>query len=275
MRLLVRSLSVTCLAVAIILTVINMYGLTQNLRPSSITPDNLRFGTIDVSLSKEELLQNSKMLPNENPIEYSKRLTSVIANGIAHIHWGRYEPSVFHQTVPLWENWVLHAMGLFSGIPEYQRYHYSNPEKSMERGIGICGDASIIMSQILERNGIESKIVTFPGHVVVAATIQNQSFVFDPDFGVVIELSLEHLNKNPNLVNDSYSAVGHPQQEDAFFVKTYGEEYQVWNGVNHFITKKYYFEKFAYVIKWPLPIAMIVLCLWVTFCSSAFKKTKQ
>jgi hypothetical protein len=52
MRLLVRSLSVTCLAVAIILTVINMYGLTQNLRPSSITPDNLRFGTIDVSLSK-------------------------------------------------------------------------------------------------------------------------------------------------------------------------------------------------------------------------------
>jgi hypothetical protein len=42
----------------------------------------------------------------------------------------------------------------------------------MERGIDICGDASMIMSQILERNGIESKIVTFPGHVVVAATIQ-------------------------------------------------------------------------------------------------------
>jgi hypothetical protein len=271
MRVLVRSFSVTCLLVGIILTIINIYGIPLDLRPSNITPENLRFGSIDVSSSKEELLQNSKMLPNESPVEYSKRLTSVIANGIAHIHWGRYEPSVFHQTVPIWENWVLYAMGLFSGIPEYQRYHYSNPEKSMERGIGICGDASMIMSQVLEKSGIESKIVTFPGHVVVAATIQNQSFVFDPDFGVVIESSLEALNENPQRVDGSYSAVGHPVQEDDFFIKTYGEDYQIWNGVNHFITKKYYFEKFAYLIKWPFPLIIIAIGIWIIFRKTAFK----
>jgi hypothetical protein len=271
MRVLVGSFSVTCLLVGIILTIINICGITQDLRPSNITPENLRFGSIDVSLSKEELLQNSKMLPKESPVEYSKRLTSVIANGIAHIHWGRYEPSLFHQTVPIWENWVLHAMGLFSGIPEYQRYHYSNPEKSMERGIGICGDAAMIMSQVLEKSGIESKIVTFPGHVVVAATIQNQSFIFDPDYGVVIESSLEALNENPQRVDGLYSAVGHPAQEDAFFIKTYGEDYQVWNGVNHFITKKYYFENFAYLIKWPAPLIIIAIGIWIIFRNTAFK----
>jgi hypothetical protein len=181
----------------------------------------LRFGDIDVSLDKEEFLQSSKMLPNENPIDYSKRLTSVIASGIAHIHWERYDSSKFNQLVPIWENWALYAMGKFSGIPEYERYHYSNPQKSMERGIGICGDASMIMSQVLKNNGIESKIISFPGHVMVAANIQNQSFVFDPDFGVVLESSLEELNKNPELVDGAYSAVGHPTSDDSFFTRMF------------------------------------------------------
>jgi hypothetical protein len=115
MRVLVRSFSVTCLLVGIILTIINIYGIPLDLRPSNITPENLRFGSIDVSISKEDLLQNSKMLPNKNPVEYSKCLTSVIANGIAHIHWGRYEPSVFHQTVPYMGELGFACNGLIFG----------------------------------------------------------------------------------------------------------------------------------------------------------------
>jgi hypothetical protein len=274
MTMFIRSFVIILLILGSGLTLVNFYGLTQNLRPDNIEIENLRFGDIDVSLNKEELLQSSKMLPNENPIDYSKRLTSVIANGIAHIHWERYDSSKFNQLVPIWENWTLYAMGKFSGIPEYERYHYSNPQKSMERGIGICGDASIIMSQVLKNSGIESKIISFPGHVMVAANIQNQSFVFDPDFGVVLESSLKELNKNPELVDGAYSAVGHPVSDDNFFTRMFKEDYQVWDGVAHFITKKYYFEKLAYAIKWPIPIAMIIVSIWIILRSSSFRKTK-
>ena len=38
--------------------------------------------------------------------------------------------------------------------------------------------------------------------------------------------------------------------------------YQVWNGTSHFITKKYYFEKFAYVAKWLFPALMVLIPLW-------------
>jgi hypothetical protein len=66
-------------------------------------------------------------------------------------------------------------MGKYSGIPEYERYHFSNPYNSIERGIGICGDASILMSQMLEKNGIEADILTFPGHVVVTPILMTSS----------------------------------------------------------------------------------------------------
>ena len=35
--------------------------------------------------------------------------------------------------------------------------------------------------------------------------------------------------------------------------------FKYWNGTSHFITKKYYFEKIAYVVKWALPV--ILLCI--------------
>jgi hypothetical protein len=126
----------------------------------------------------------------------------------------------------------------------------------------------------LKNSGIESKIISFPGHVMVAANIQNQSFVFDPDFGVVLESSLKELNKNPELVDGAYSAVGHPVSDDNFFTRMFKEDYQVWDGVAHFITKKYYFEKLAYAIKWPIPIAMIIVSIWIILRSSSFRKTK-
>ena len=40
--------------------------------------------------------------------------------------------------------------------------------------------------------------------------------------------------------------------------------FKYWNGTSHFITKKYYFEKIAYVVKWALPLSLffIAAILW-------------
>jgi len=263
MNAVLKILCIGAILCGVALSVLNLYGLAKPLRPNDLTAEHLRFGAMDIALTEDELLARLLIRENETPSAFSKRITLDIAKGIAHIHWARYESTKFHQLIPIWENWILYAMGLFSDIPEYKRYHFANLYKSIERGIGICGDASMIMSQVLDNNGIPSKIVTFPGHVVVSAQIDNQDFIFDPDFGVVIEYSLEQLNANPNLVSNAYSSVGHPISQDSFFINTYGQDYQVWSGVDHFITKKYYFEKFAYLIKWPFPLLLIVLPFWV------------
>jgi hypothetical protein len=43
----------------------------------------------------------------------------------------------------------------------------------------------------------------------------------------------------------------------------YTEQYTVWDGVEHFMTKKYYFEKLAYLLKWPTPIIFILLGIYL------------
>ena len=247
------------LIISIGLILLNLYGLTQDLRPKNLTPDVLRFGDQDVLLSKQDFLQLIEKNEKETPLEYAKRVTRVIADGTAHLDWETYDPVSFNQLVPAWENWILFLMGNYSGIPEYERYHFSNPYKSIERGIGICGDASIVMSQMLEKNGIEADILTFPGHVVVTANIDNQPFIFDADFGVVIPSSAEQLNEDISVIKGLYSGQGYPASDDRFFEYTYSKSFTVWEGPEHFITKKFYFEKFAYVAKWMIPILGIYL----------------
>ena len=41
----------------------------------------------------------------------------------------------------------------------------------MERGVGLRGDASMLLSELLTREKIKNKIVTLPGHVMVEGTL--------------------------------------------------------------------------------------------------------
>jgi alpha-ketoglutarate-dependent taurine dioxygenase len=130
----------------------------------------------------------------------------------------------------------------------------------LERGIGICGDASMIMSQILDEQNISNKILTFPGHVVVAATFEDgKQYILDADFGVVIPYPLNEFATSSPEIAKLYSEAGSHMGHFLLFQKIYKENYKQWDGVQHFITNKYYFEKFAYWLKWPLPIFMILI----------------
>jgi hypothetical protein len=101
----------------------------------------------DTPHSYEETLDNTQRKEGESDKEYSDRIRRVIAQGLAHIHWKKYQNTKFNQLIPIWENYFLYFMGKFSGIPEFERYHFSDYKKSLKRGIGICGDASMVMSQ--------------------------------------------------------------------------------------------------------------------------------
>lgn len=236
----------------------NIYGLFQTLRPANFETHELRFGNSDISLSKESFREQVARKTGESELDYSKRITSVIADGIAHIHWEAFDPDKFNQTVPFWENYILWAMGKLKVTPEFERYHFSNVEKSIERGIGICGDASMMMSQLLDRQGIPNQIITVPGHVMVEAQFDENKIVFDPDFGVVLPGSAQHLNQNPQEIGNAYSSLGYTENDDVFMTNSFSIKVNYWDGIQHFITKKYYFEKLAYILKWLLPLLFML-----------------
>lgn len=238
---------------------VNIYGLFKDVRPQMFFADELRFEE-DITLTREETFEAIERLEGESDKEYADRITQVIGSGLAHIHWERYDTQKFNQLIPIWENYFLYFMGLFSGIPEFERYHFANYERSLNRGIGICGDASMIMSQLLDKQGIPNQLLTFPGHVILAATFDNdEELTFDPDFGVSLNHSPVDLSSSPDTVGQAYADAGYPQSDVIVMNRIYDNEFNRWDGVSHFITKKYYFEILAYWLKWPVPIIFIVL----------------
>jgi hypothetical protein len=242
-----------------LLLVINVYGLSRDIRVSEFHDDDLIFPNdqpTDFNSTLIDLIRHS----DESDVEYATRITHVVAKGLAHLDWLVYPNEKFNQLIPIWENYFLYFMGKLSGIPEYQRYHFAHYRRSLERGIGICGDASMIMSQLLNEQNISNKILTFPGHVVVAATFENgKQYILDADFGVIIPYPLNEFATSSREIAKLYSEAGYHMGHFLLFQKIYKENYKQWDGVQHFITNKYYFEKFAYWLKWPLPIFMILI----------------
>jgi hypothetical protein len=251
-------LSIFALLISVSLLGINFYGLGKSMDLGDIASDSLRFGDNDVQLTKAEYMAAIIRQEQETDKEFAIRLADVIAKGTAHIHWETYSPETFHQLVPLWENWILNLMGRFSGIPEFERYHFVTIDKSIERGIGLCGDVSMLMHQILKKNDIDAKIVTFPGHVVVSSVFDGKEVILDPDFGVTVPFSLAEINENYSAAAKLYIANGYEPSDEAFFRQAFKSEYKVWDGPQHFITKKYYLEKISYFTIWILPMLGLI-----------------
>jgi hypothetical protein len=264
-KLKVKLLQTTVFSVLLLLgtglTIINIYGLTQNIQPVITDYEHLRFKN-DVELTFDQGKELLDWKPEDNQIVFANRVTQTISKSLAHIEWNKFNVKRYNQLIPIWENYLLYFMGVYSGIPEFERYHYTDYTRSLRRGIGICGDASMIMSQILDENNIENKIITFPGHVIVSALIDGKQQTYDPDFGVFLPYSKDEINAKPSLIIKHYKSTGYSDKEINNLISKYGQNYQEWHGVEHFMTNKYYFEKFAYTMKWSFPLILIVTAIF-------------
>lgn len=254
---LTKFLSLILLITGAIFTLINIYGLSKDIRPKSYVDSDLRFIQHNV-LPFEEALQEVQKNEKETDLAYAKRLVKTINASLVHIKWLASDPEKYNQRVPIWENYFLYFLGVFSDIPEFQRYHFSNYQRSIKRGIGICGDASMIMSQLLSKNGIDNRIVSYPGHVVVSIPKYND-ITFDPDFGIYIPHSHQFLTQSPTIAKPYYQQAGYSKQDIKDLIDIYTDNFHEWHGVKHFITKKYYLEKVVYWLKWPLPLVLFFI----------------
>jgi hypothetical protein len=241
---------------------VNVFGLFQDIRTENIISSELRFEN-DVSLSYEDFISQYNMLDDETNEVYSERLSVLISQSLAHIDWFGYKDTKYNQLIPFWENYILFFMGKFSNIPEFERYHFVDYKKSIQRGVGVCGDASMIMSEVLNKAGISNKIISFPGHVVVAVKHENnQTVVYDPDFGVMVPLTPDEIMENSVSVNTYYSQEGYTKSDLEKLSLIFSKKYKSFDGVKGFMRKRYYFEYISYWLIWLIPIGLLSLSVY-------------
>jgi hypothetical protein len=255
-----RWLVVVCLGVGTALFAINLCGELLSLRhPELATDEHLRFGD-DLKLSYAETFQQLRRLPNESDTDYMLRINRVVQDGIAHVDWERPDADRYNLRVPLWENFVLHALS-YVRPGDYQRYHFRNASRTLERGVGVCGDAANVLSQILEREGIETRIVALPGHVIIEAEPRDQptAWMLDPDFGVATPHTVEQLRDDPKLLAAAYRDAGYPQGDLDTLTKLFARRADVYDNSFAFSPNLTRAESAAYVLKWVIPTALLLI----------------
>lgn len=240
---------------------LNLYGLTQSVRRPGLGVDDhalLRFIPEEV-WSYEQSMQavaGLKQLPHEKLVPEA---VSVVKQSLVHPEWFEVDPVEYRQLVPPWENYFLYLLGRFSGLPQFERYHYSDYRRSIRRGIGVCGDASIALSSILDEHGIDNDIVLFYGHVIVEyQTPDGSRRLADPDFGVMLRADLKELTENPAIIAADYLNAGYSRREVNSLLRSYATDYTIYDDTYNFMAKRYVFERVSYAAKWVLPILLML-----------------
>ena len=260
---LVAVFSLVLLGVGVLLLAINVYGLSQPLRKPGLgvtDPDQLRFIPEQV-WAYEHSVKALHSLDRELPTEEVAQLLNLMVNmSIVHIDWKRVDPVEYRQLIPIWENYFLYLIGRYSNLPQFERYHFVNYKRSLERGIGICGDASIILSSVLNLYDIKNRIISFDGHVIVEYyDSHGKGRLLDPDFGVSIDVPLEAFANDLDSVKSLYLDSGYTENEIDYLLDAYSGGYRSFDGVFDFMSKRYIFEYLSYAMKWALPVFFIVL----------------
>lgn len=247
---------------------LNLYGLTQPLRyPGLFQTESelLRFPTEGNFTYEETLQELAEFEPEDTEIGTARKLNALVNKALTHVQWQKVDPARYRLLVPAWENYFLHVIGRFSSEAQFQRYHYTDYRRSIERGVGRCGDASIVLSSLLTEYNINNNIIAMNGHVIVETIDKNgQSYLLDPDFGVDLGVSLGQLRGSLDRVAVAYEDAGYVLEgPTGAVIDTYAltEGRDVYAGTKDFMTMRYYFEKVSYVAKWLMPLSMIALGL--------------
>ncbi|MEE9319152.1 MAG: hypothetical protein V3U76_01785 [Granulosicoccus sp.] len=248
------------------LLLINIYGELRGFRAAELVPTStLRFND-DISIGYDEAMDLLERRDDEDSYSYTTRVNTVVQDAMAHIHnWESHPPDLYMQRVPFYENYFLHLLGRFSDQPYIRRYHFADYRKSLERGIGICGDHAVVMSQLVAQTGTKSSLLAFPaGHVLLATHEPDGKFgIFDADFGVNFMVDDLDMLKDQDVIAKAYSAQGYPDDEVAEMVGILGTSYDEYSDTYDFMKRRYIFEKVSYVMKWLMPVTFVLFGLYL------------
>lgn len=185
-----------------LLTGANVFGLFLPLRSPTLAETPGSYGPDDLRYSYEEAVRLLEWRADDTPLSYSNRANEAISGAVLHF-WTESRFREFRVILPLWENWLIRALGQVR--PQFTEYIFWNPWKTIQRGVGTCGHVSSALVGILRERGIDARMVTLFGHVVVTAEVKpGLWYIFDPDLGIAIPHDLSVLEQRADLVRHYY-----------------------------------------------------------------------
>lgn len=240
---------------------LNLYGLGHSMRnPEILTEPKVSFIN-DITLSESDFYREIDMSHSSSQQEYLLAANLAVNRGIAH-YWLDEGADKYSLRIPARENFVLFFMSYL--MPEkFEKYEFTNYRRAVERGLGLCSQQSIILSEVLNERGIPARIVTLNGHVVVTAPMDKSLknwWVLDPDHGVSLPFDLQTIEADLDLIDPLYRQAGHGEtiiEQVRGFFEVQGNQIKQLPGVLGYAERAYYFESLAYVVKWALPLALL------------------
>jgi hypothetical protein len=242
------------------LFVINIIGLFISLRNESIYQERTGFAD-DIILTEKELYHRiNKSVINKK--KYITNLNEAVNHGIAH-YWRDAGINKYNLRVPFYENYLL-FIASYLDPKVYLKYEFVDYRKAIERGIGLCSQQAIIVSEILMEKNIPSFIIGLSGHVVLRAQVDenlDEWWVLDPDYGVVIPYDIDFIENNPNLIRPFYAKAGYNLKTIANLEKIYDKKGNVVSrkqGARGYQVKRCQDEPRFYFYKWMIPCILMI-----------------
>ncbi len=235
---------------------INFFGLLIGLRNNDIYFEKTYLNN-KIELPLREVynkLNNIDDCRDKNIIE----LTDIVNKGIAH-YWFD-DISKYNMTIPYYENFILYLMS-YLDPHTYKKYEFVNYNKALERGIGLCSQYSSILVQIFQENNCDARIVGLGRHVVSTVQLKDGNWwIVDANYNIVIPFSLTYIEKNPNIVKNFYLEKGYSEEISNSMVEIYSKEKNIIypKDGGKWYSKKADFEKVSYILKWIIPIILIL-----------------
>lgn len=252
----------------LMLLLLNISGFWLPLRNDAIYEEPKTNFANDIQLTEDELRMALEWQPQDTEATYAYRATYAVNAGIAH-YWWPEKAVEYNLRVPPHENYILWYLGGLD--PSYAMYEFADADKIIERGIGMCAQQALVLTDALLNRGIQARLVGLSAqHAVVVAIIDGAEWVLDPDYGVVLPWSLAAITANPERVRASYHMKNGSVWAD-WAVQVYGLPY-----TEVYATPTAYLhpdvptiERWSYAGIWVIPI----FCIGVSGLPRAFSSS--
>jgi hypothetical protein len=252
-----RTFKILLFVSGLILLGLNITGFFKSMRNPEIYTEKNTSRINDVTIKYPEIKKKLIRQKNETDKDFAIRVNEVINKGFSH-YWHNEGISKYHLRVPVWENYILWAAGSISPS-KYRKYEFCNYEKNLERGVGLCSTHSIVVKGVLNDNDIDASLWDIAGHVVVRAKVgENEWYILDPDFGVVIPYDIPDIEADPEIVRPYYKDMANLYRKNARDPYTTDHVVELYEKKgNHIYTMNGSFENFTYLAIWIIPLLMI------------------
>lgn len=243
----------------LLLLVINLLGVTAGVRSGELANETATYFVDDLSLSEDDFYaQLASLEVNDRPA-YLVALTKLVSQGMLH-YWQPEGMDSYHIRLPWTENYLLRTLSYIN--PKFFRmYEFQDYHRALARGIGLCSQHAIIETGLLQEQGIPARLIELHGHVVLTAEVdEGQWWVLDPDYGLVIPMSLDAAEEHYAEVAQIYSQAGFSDYDvdkvEEWFSTRDNIVYD--GGAQTYMPAIWLTEQVTYVAKWVLPVLLML-----------------